>query len=87
MFTLIILLIGPSLALRSPRIYAGISTAGKVTKVFSSHDDEYNDYTISILGDLHLDPRFMDDHIDGRNHFLKILEDGKRPQSCVGEYN
>jgi len=44
---------------------------------------DFNDYTIAILGDLHLDPRFMDDHIEGRDHFLKILEDGKRPNSCV----
>jgi len=45
----------------------------------SSNDD----YTIAILGDLHLDPRFMDDHIDGRNHFLSILDGGNRPNSCV----
>jgi len=25
----------------------------------------------------------MDDHIEGREHFLKILEDGNRPNSCV----
>jgi hypothetical protein len=42
-----------------------------------------DEYTIAILGDLHLDPRFMDDHIDGREHFLKILDDGKLPNSCV----
>jgi len=42
-----------------------------------------DEYTVAILGDLHLDPRFMDDHIEGREHFLKILDDGKRPNSCV----
>lgn len=42
-----------------------------------------DEYTIAILGDLHLDPRFMDDHIEGRKHFLKILEDGKKPNSAV----
>ncbi len=30
-------------------------------------------YTIGIVGDLHLDPRYMDDHIAGREHFKKIL--------------
>ena len=25
------------------------------------------------MGDLHLDPRFMDDHIEGREHFKKIF--------------
>ena len=49
----------------------------------SLKSSEFNEYTIAILGDLHLDPRFMDDHIEGREHFLKILEDGKRPNSCV----
>ena len=43
-------------------------------------DDEY---TIAILGDLHLDPRFMDDHIEGRKHFSTILEDGNKKNSCV----
>lgn len=43
-------------------------------------DDEY---TIAILGDLHLDPRFMDDHIEGREHFMKVLNDGTLPNSAI----
>lgn len=31
------------------------------------------DFTIAVLGDLHLDPRYMDDHIAGREHINKIL--------------
>jgi hypothetical protein len=42
-----------------------------------------DEYTIAILGDLHFDPRFMDDHIEGREHFRGILEDGAKPQSAV----
>jgi len=42
-----------------------------------------DEYTVAILGDLHLDPRFMDDHIDGQKHFASILENGNRPNSCV----
>mmetsp|Transcript_1056 Transcript_1056/g.1748 ORF Transcript_1056/g.1748 Transcript_1056/m.1748 type:complete len:538 (-) Transcript_1056:280-1893(-) len=42
-----------------------------------------DEYTIGVLGDLHLDPRYMEDHYAGREHVLKILEDGKRPNSCV----
>eukprot|EP01041_Mallomonas_annulata_P007494 gene7494-15334_t len=34
-----------------------------------------SDYTIAVLGDLHLDPRYMEDHIAGREHFAKILRD------------
>eukprot|EP01036_Dinobryon_divergens_P027482 gene27482-36260_t len=53
------------------------------TKSLYMGSSEYDKYTIAILGDLHLDPRFMDDHLEGRDHFLKILEDGNRPNSCV----
>ena len=42
-------------------------------------------FTIAILGDLHLDPRYMDDHTKGRQHFLPIVtKDGKpREATCV----
>ena len=43
-------------------------------------DDEY---TIGILGDLHLDPRFMDDHLEGREHFEPIFNGGTRSNSVV----
>lgn len=33
-----------------------------------------DEYTVAILGDLHLDPRYMDDHIVGRQHMMKTLE-------------
>jgi hypothetical protein len=32
-------------------------------------------YTIAILGDLHLDPRHMDDHHIGREHFKTAMQD------------
>jgi len=37
-------------------------------------DDEF---MIAVLGDLHLDPRKMEDYQTGREHFLPILEDAK----------
>jgi len=37
-------------------------------------DDEF---TVAVLGDLHLDPRKMEDYESGRKHFLPILEDAK----------
>eukprot|EP01038_Epipyxis_sp_PR26KG_P010872 gene10872-14590_t len=42
------------------------------------------DYTVAILGDLHLDPRYMEDHISGREHFLKVFKESD-PESgkCV----
>ena len=53
------------------------------TKSLFMDSTGYDKYTIAVLGDLHLDPRFMDDHLEGRDHFLKILENGNRPNSCV----
>ena len=37
-------------------------------------DDEF---MIAVLGDLHLDPRKMEDYQTGREHFLPILQDAK----------
>ena len=45
--------------------------------------ETFDDYTIAILGDLHFDPRFMDDHNEGQEHFNKILVDGKRKNAAV----
>jgi len=42
-----------------------------------------DDFTVAILGDLHLDPRYMEDHIAGREHFMKILKDGTIPNTAV----
>ena len=54
--------------------------ASSVRRSLKMSNDEY---TIAILGDLHLDPRYMDDHIEAQGHFMKILEDGKKKNSCV----
>jgi hypothetical protein len=39
-------------------------------------DDPYS-FTCAVLGDLHLDPRKMDDYGIGREHFLKILKEAQ----------
>ena len=36
-----------------------------------------DEFCVAILGDLHLDPRKMEDYYTGRDHFLPILEDAK----------
>ena len=51
-------------------------------------EDEYGDeecllpeddeFVVGILGDLHLDPRAMDDYYVGRDHFLPILADAQQ---------
>lgn len=52
----------------------------------SSALDNGETFTIAILGDLHLDPRTMQDHIDGRKHFIPIVTDktgAPRPRTAV----
>ena len=36
-----------------------------------------DEFTVAILGDLHLDPRKMEDYYTGREHWLPILEDAQ----------
>jgi hypothetical protein len=42
-----------------------------------------SEYTIAVLGDLHFDPRFMDDHIEGRQQVIARLNDGTTPNKAV----
>ena len=50
-------------------------------------DDKYKDdptaFTIGVLGDLHIDPRKMDDYYIGRDHFLPIFEQAKTSHGNV----
>ena len=36
-----------------------------------------NQFCVAVLGDLHMDPRKMDDYVSGREHVVKILEDAQ----------
>ena len=36
---------------------------------------ESDSFCVAVLGDLHIDPRKMDDYEEGRGHFLPLLED------------
>lgn len=62
----------------APKIGASVFRSSKLHM-----REDYNDYTLAILGDLHFDPRFMDDHLEGREHINAVLEDGKREKSVV----
>ena len=71
--------------LRSPLVRMSDAANKKTTDARVRMDDGQT-FTIAILGDLHLDPRYMDDHIVGREHFLPILtgKDGlPKKRSCV----
>lgn len=39
-------------------------------------------FTVGILGDLHIDPRKMDEYEEGRSHWLQVLDEAKQ---SVGE--
>jgi hypothetical protein len=41
------------------------------------------EFTAAILGDLHLDPRYMNDHIEGREHIKAILAKEDPSRVCV----
>ena len=36
-----------------------------------------DEFTVAVLGDLHLDPRKMEDYYTGRSHFIPVLDDAK----------
>ena len=39
---------------------------------------------IGVLGDLHMDPRKMEDYVTGREQWLPILEEAKASHGNVG---
>lgn len=43
-----------------------------------------DEFLVGILGDLHIDPRKMDDYEEGREHFIPILEDAQQRGVNVG---
>jgi len=42
-----------------------------------------DEFTIAILGDLHLDPRYMSDHVEGRQHIVESLKKGNQDNRAV----
>ena len=48
------------------------------SKLYSS-----DEYVVGILGDLHIDPRKMEDYEIGRSHFKPIIEDAKSAHGNV----
>ena len=36
-----------------------------------------DEFTVGVLGDLHIDPRYMEDYVTGREHWKKVFEDNK----------
>ena len=49
-----------------------------------SHSDDPTAFTVGILGDLHMDPRYMDDYEQGRQHWRQIFQqDSRKNQALV----
>ena len=40
-------------------------------------------FTVGILGDLHMDPRKMEDYVAGREHWMPIFDDAKADHGNV----
>uniref|UniRef100_A0A0G4H8L3 Uncharacterized protein n=1 Tax=Chromera velia CCMP2878 TaxID=1169474 RepID=A0A0G4H8L3_9ALVE len=59
--------------------------SGRIGSVSSLHGTpvkgEEDEFTVAVLGDLHLDPRYMEDHIEGRQQLQGIL--CASPSPCV----
>ena len=51
---------------------------GEVNGESSNHE-----FLVGILGDLHIDPRKMDDYEEGRNHWIPIFEEAKKDHGNV----
>jgi 3',5'-cyclic AMP phosphodiesterase CpdA len=55
---------------------------GRGVRLSSAATTEY-DFCVGVLGDLHMDPRKMEDYEAGRSHFLPILEEAKNKHGNV----
>ena len=55
---------------RNNKVILMASTSGKL----SNNKNDPSSFTVAVLGDLHLDPRYMDDHIAGQKHFEPIVK-------------
>ena len=67
---------GSALARRSGALRqaaAGVSPFAQSSNPFNPTDPSA--FTACVLGDLHLDPRYMDDVFAGREHFKSIIAD------------
>jgi hypothetical protein len=67
----------PAVLLMSPALswaFAPLSQTARRQSVLQMSADEF---TVAILGDLHMDPRHMEDYESGKAHWLPILETAK----------
>lgn len=39
--------------------------------------DDDSEFTVAVLGDLHMDPRIMEDYEAGREHWMPVLNEAK----------
>lgn len=76
--------IQPSSSFTSARLFASLNGDNKInggeeaapTVGTVSSDDPYS-FVVPVLGDLHIDPRKMEDYEVGREHIKKIIQDAK----------
>merc|ERR1719203_1036865 len=45
--------------------------------------DDPTAFRVGILGDLHIDPRKLDDYTEGRSHFLPLFEEANKKHGNV----
>ena len=67
----------------SPSATAATSTSAVAVGAIRA-DDPYS-FVVPILGDLHIDPRKMEDYTVGREHIVRIIDDAKQTLHLVGD--
>jgi hypothetical protein len=57
--------------------------SSSLRKTFVNRMASADEFTVGILGDLHMDPRFMEDYETGRRHWLPIFKQAKEKHGNV----
>ena len=70
------LAVGPALA----SAFAPATTQFQRTRSLCAAEDSF---CVGILGDLHMDPRKMEDYVAGREHWMPIFEGAKKDHGNV----
>lgn len=78
------LLVASLLATSSDAFVTRSTTLAPLVRGGSSlkaHDLTSDKFTVGVLGDLHIDPRAMEDYETGKNQWIEIIEEHKKTHS------
>lgn len=73
-------LVAAALAIKAASAFTPILRKGGSLK--SLHASA-SDFTVGVLGDLHIDPRKMEDYYTGRDHMLNVFEETRKEHGNI----